>query len=538
MLVVLAVARRLLAAAQTATGLLSDATVLPFRATRFGALTSFTRFDELFGDGLTRNLAASLANNAVGSAQIPSLTPSQTDIQSASALSSFHINIGQLTAAANSRVFSMPFVFEYGLSSRLTLGLSVPVVETRTTLIAQLNPKLGFANVGANPVYGGNSVAARSQNSSLVAALRAAADTLQRRLTACQAAPTSSICSSLNGQQTAAQSLIQTTDMFASSLEKLYGTDLTSHPGDAFVPLASDPSAIAIAAKILSLNTQYQTFVNRSLVSGSMSNAVAPIARDGLQSIVTGFGHDSIQVADRSGIGDISIGATYQLANSYGDTSATAGFRYRMAVNGTFRIGTGQPANRNRFFDNGTGYGQPGIVGGFATDLALNRKFMMTAIGSYTKQLGTIDVDRVPNAADNVYPFGAATTGTYSAGDVLTLTLEPRMRLAGYFSLNGLYSLIHTGADQYTLGTPTTSTLGDAFPPVAPYGIASATAQQIGFGFSYSTIISPDRGPGRIPFEVFFNHLETISASGGPVAKTFRDQVQLRVFVLPLIRPA
>jgi hypothetical protein len=33
-----------------------------------------------------------------------------------------------------------------------------------------------------------------------------------------------------------------------------------------------------------------------------------------------------------------------------------------------------------------------------------------------------------------------------------------------------------------------------------------------------------------LPFEASFSHLETISASGGPVAKTFRDQIELRVY--------
>jgi hypothetical protein len=54
----------------------------------------------------------------------------------------------------------------------------------------------------------------------------------------------------------------------------------------------------------------------------------------------------------------------------------------------------------------------------------------------------------------------------------------------------------------------------------------------VGIGFSYASVVSSDRGPGRIPFEVAFSHLETLSGSGGPVAKTFRDQIELRVYVL------
>jgi hypothetical protein len=35
-----------------------------------------------------------------------------------------------------------------------------------------------------------------------------------------------------------------------------------------------------------------------------------------------------------------------------------------------------------------------------------------------------------------------------------------------------------------------------------------------------------------LPFEASFSHLETISASGGPVAKATRDQVELKVYLL------
>jgi hypothetical protein len=58
----------------------------------------------------------------------------------------------------------------------------------------------------------------------------------------------------------------------------------------------------------------------------------------------------------------------------------------------------------------------------------------------------------------------------------------------------------------------------------------ATTTQQLGFGVSYSTLVGNDRGPGRIPFEASFRHVETISASGGPAYKVFIDQLQLRVF--------
>jgi len=361
------------------------------------------------------------------------------------------------------------------------------------------------------------------------AALREASDTLRARVTTCQAAPTDPICAPISGQQSAVLALMQNTATLAGALERLYGTG-TEHPGLPYVPINRNVSQEAINGQIAALQTAYQKFLSKSIVSGSVVPAAAPAANAQFQSLLKSVGHDTLRSVDRSSIGDISLGATFQVANTFRDTSdVVAGFKYRLAVNGTFRLGTGQPGNRNRFFDFGTGYGQNGLEGGAAADVQLNRRLSASAIGSYTLQLGTIDVERVPNAAGLAYPLGRPFRGTFSAGNVLALSILPRFRLAGYFSLNGRFSVLRTGADQYMLGA-SSDTASVQVAPSTPYGATAATAQQIGFGFSYSTVLGPDANPGRIPFEVLFSHLETITASGGPVAKAFREQVELRVY--------
>lgn len=521
--------------AQSTTSLLPDATVLPRRAIRFRGLMGWTRYDALFSNdsGSPRNLAASFAADSLGPRQIPSLGASETAIRALSGLTNFRLTAGQLVSAANSRVLTAPLIIEYGLSSRLSLGVVVPVVETRSTVYGQLNPRPGSANVGPNPAL--TSPAALAANAALVQSLTNAAAALQTRLSQCQAAPTTTDCSTLLAQQTAATSLIQSSGAFATALTQQYGTDATSHPGRAFVPLATDPTQLAINAKIADFKQQYQGFLNSDVVTGSLAAAGGPAARAQMQALLASFGYDSLRSTDRASIGDISIGATYQLANSFGDTTSAGLLRYRLALNGTFRIGTGEPAGRNRLFDVATGYGQPGVEGSVAADIQFSRRFMVSGVGSYTAQMGSVDVSRVANPSNSVFPLSGPFAGTYSAGNVMMLTIIPRWRLAGYFGLNGFYSLVRTAAEQYTLtGTAATAT-GDAIadvPPVAPSGLPSATGQQIGLGFSYSTVGSSDRGPGRIPFEVSFSHLETLMGSGGPVAKTFRDQIELRVYVL------
>jgi hypothetical protein len=506
------------ARAQSTTTLLPTGAVLPRGEIRIRVLSAFTRYDELLGGSDTlaspRNLADELRRDSVGVAQVPLLAPAQTAIQTLMG-QDFRLTAGNLTATANSRIVTAPLVVEYGLTRRLTVGIVVPLVETRTNLFEQLNPQLGSANVGPNPAL--TNLAQLASNAALVASLRAAAGTLQQRLDACQSSPGDPGCASLLSQQSAAASLIQSTSPFASALETLYGTD-SSHPGQAFVPLGSTQASID--AQITNYRNQYAQFLGRDVLTGGIAGAGGPAARAQLQALTTAFGRDTLQTTNRTSIGDISVGASYQLVNTFGDTLAQ-GSHYRVAVNGAYRFGTGEPANRNRFFDIGTGYGQPGVIGSAAADVQFGR-LVTTAVGSYMLQLGSIDVGAVPNPENDFFPLGPAVPGSYTAGNVISFSLTPRYRLSGAFSIDGCYTLLRVGADHYT-----------GAPVVAGAGLPSTTAQQLGFGFTYSSLVAGDRAPGRLPFEVTFSHLETLTASGGPVPKAFRDQVELRLYYHP-----
>ena len=484
--------------------------------------TAWTRYDELFGAGTsstgsTRNLAFSLATDSLTSTLAPQLGASENAIRTLSGAPSFRLTAGKIVAAANSRVVTAPLILEYGLTSRLTLGVVVPLVETRSTVYAQLNPALGAANVGPNPGLFNNGL--RAGEAALVASFRGAATALSQRLAQCQASPTPD-CSALLSQQTAAQDLIQSTGVTANAIETLYGTD-AAHPGQQFIPLAGSTAETAIETRITGLISQYQALLPSTVISGNVAGAGGPGARFDMQQLLANVGRDSLQHIDRSSIGDVSVGGTLELFDTFHDSTRT-GAQARLAVHGGFRFGTGEPANRNKILDVGTGYGQSGVEVGAAGDAIFGRRLSASVIGSYTAQLGTVNVARVPTGANLLLPLTVAVPGTYSAGNVVSLTIIPRWRIAGDFVLDGRYSLTNIGADQYT---PVTS-VGTGF-----LGNDAATTHAVGFGFSYSTVGIGHPTPRALPYEVSFSHMETIAASGGPTPKTFRDQVTLRVFV-------
>jgi hypothetical protein len=403
----------------------------------------------------------------------------------------------------------------------------VPLVETRTTVQAQLNPSVAQANVGVNPV----SEAYWATNDRIVTSLRGAAAALQSQLTTCQANPSGSGCATLLAQESAATALIASTTPFATALEKLYGTS-AAKPGLVFLPVTGTAAQYQVEGRLDDLRARYEQF-SQTVAAGSPIGAPAQAANAELNALLALTGYDTLAARDRSSIGDISIGATYQLVNTFDSTRARdPGLMYRVALNATGRIGTGEPYSRDKLFDNATGYGQPGAVVGAAMDVRFTPRVFLTTIGSYTMQFGTRDVSRIANAGNAMFPLTIPLAGTYSAGNEAALTLIPRYRLGGLFSVDGIYSLRWAGADRYSYDlagyTPADDDLLAV--PVTPAGAAAATGHVVGFGITYSSSLN-DRGPGRLPYEASFRHTETIAASGGPIAKLFVDQVQLRIFI-------
>jgi hypothetical protein len=508
--------------AQATTNPQVDASVLPRGVGAVRVLSAWTRFDELFGTapgltGFPRNIAYSLNTDSLTTVRAPQLAPVEQAVRTLTNDPAFRLTAGRLVAAANSRIVTAPLILEYGLLKYLTIDAVVPLVETRSTVFQQLNPTFGAVNVGPNPSLTNTQL--RASESALVASLRSAATALSQRLAQCQATPTPD-CASILAQPATVQTLVQTTGTTATAIETLYGGDV-AHPGQQFVPIAGTLTQVVIDARLANLIAQYQTLLPTATITGTVAGAGGPGARIDLQQMFANVGRDSLASVSRTSIGDVSVGATLQLFNNFGDT--IAGRKARLAVHGEFRLGTGEPANRNRMFDVPTGYGQPGVEIGAASDLLFGGHVAATILGSYTAQFGSINVARVPNPADLLLPLDDPVPGTYSAGNVISFSVIPRWRLAGYFTINGEYTFTNVGADQYV---PVVAVASNA-----PLGNAAATTQALGFGFSYSTTGISNAVPRKVPYEVSFSHLETLTGSGGPVPKAFRDQVMLKVYL-------
>ena len=82
---------------------------------RVRVLSAFTRYDDLLGNGGTRNLGSLLTTDSLGPQQIASFTGTQTDIRTASGLSGFRLTAGRVGALGNARIVTAPLILEFGV---------------------------------------------------------------------------------------------------------------------------------------------------------------------------------------------------------------------------------------------------------------------------------------------------------------------------------------------------------------------------------------------------------------------------------------
>jgi hypothetical protein len=505
-----------------------DARTLPKGTLRLRALNAWTRIDEVY-DAASDSanplhpLGQAFRSNALGVRELPSLLPAQNAMRALTGDPNLQLNLGQTIATADSRIVTTPFTLEYGVTNRLTLGVTVPVVQTHTTLFIALNPRSRLpsrlnvrspANVGPNPALGNTT--AQSANQALIASLGQARSALQSFVTSCQS---SGSCSPQAVAQ-ATQLIVQTAND-SSAIMTLYGVDGLASP---FAPLGATQTTIA--SNLTALQNTINGLIGSSFAFGAPTGANGIAALQQLQQLATalpGIGYDSLGSPDRIGVGDVEVSAAFKLLDSFTDSTRDRAFR--ALLRGVVRLPTGQTSFGLVPFEVGTGTHQTGGDLGVVFDARLSRRLMTTVAAQYTAYFTNATIFRVPNSDYALFPLVPAVPGTWREGNALQLEATPRIQLTNDFSFHGAYALRHQAAPQYTAADGS-----------APPTFDATTEQRVGLGFAYSTVNRYSAGRSSFPFEVFFTHLETIAASGGLTPKYRRDQLEFRIYYR-LFRP-
>lgn len=515
-----------------------DASVAPRGAFRLRAVQSWTRFDELYGlstDGKTRPLGTLFSADSLGVRQVPALRPIQTELQALTGNSNVRVDLGALQTTADSRLATTAIELQYGMTDRITVSAMLPMVMSRSTVLAGLNTRcrgprclpLGMmANLGPNPRNYAVTAAVVTQLSNAATALAGA-------LASCQANPGGSGCANLLAHQSEAEALIASSNSFTTNLTSLYGTDATTHPGETFVPITTSPITTTLASRVSGFTAEYNALLPGGSVSipTTFGGAAGPAARDALQTLVATFGIDSIATTSQIWTGDVELAAAYKLFDRLGDTASAraGGLRARAAVEGVVRLGTGRPPNATFPFDPGTGQGQTDLEGRGALDLRAGRHVAATVSGLYSYQLTSAHLTRAYVPGGGILPLAAPYAADWKPGNVWQLNVMPKILPTEFLAITGLYGIRHVSNDLVTpTRAPGDTTTGTLPAPYVAY--VGSTEQRLGVGFMYSSLESYVHGRSPLPLEISWIHLETIHATGGVVPKYFQDQVGFRFY--------
>ena len=505
-----------------------DARTLPKGTFMFRALNAWTRIDEVYDAAADsarplHPIGKSFTFDSVGVRQFPGLAAAQQALRTLTGDPNLALNIGKTFANVDARYVTTPFSLSYGITDRLTIGATVPVVQTQTNVFVQLNPRNVYntlsrlhvlvdntgANVGPNPAQLGNAQAI-SANQNVLGQLGNAKVALTAYLANCAQSGT---CSAAD--VATANAALSKTIAFEAAIQTLYGT---SPQASSFAPFAAAQQQVL--AQLAALAATISNLLGSSVDLGTPYAAQAPAANLQLQQLVTaksGPAYDSLGSPTRLSIGNVEIATLFKLLDGFHDTT---GVRMRATLRGVLSIATPlQLVSGTVPYEVGIGTGQTNVDGGAIVDIGLGRRFMTTLAGQYTVYLTSAQIPRMPNSDYSLFPMDSEVAGTWREGNAIQAEAMPRFLLTDYFTIHGAYTIRHQAASKYTS------------PDVAePPMIAASTEQRIGWGFGYSTVARYARSVSVVPLEVFYTHLQTITASGGLTPRYSRDQIEFRIY--------
>ncbi|MEP6992162.1 MAG: hypothetical protein ABJA80_14620 [bacterium] len=499
-----------------------DASPVPAGMLRFRATTGWTRFDERFIAGGRRTLGDEISAADFGPQQLPLLAPVQAGLQTLTGDAMTRLSLGHLAVYSDARTVTTPIVLEYGVTRRLSIGLLVPIVQTRRAVSVRVNTDSNSsANVGYLPSRLRS--AAASQNAAVYAAYTKAADSIATLVSKCPANPSASGCAAVNLNPGDATSAGAQARQFADALRQSLGTDTTT---TIVAPRTGSSLATSIDAQRAAINARVQKYLGTT--AGASTNVFlqsSPFSyvdlqgRNGVGGLLKsalGGGLDSLQTTNKLALGGATFGAQFMVFDHFlSDTVSTAHVQTRLAVGAGFRY-EALPADSARTLGVVAPSSGSAVEFKGAMDV-ITGNLGGTLAAHYTKFLAhTVDA---PLSGDPItfWPIPGFGPAQLTSGAILAIDVTPRLLLGNSFALDAHYGLEHTAAPAYDRST------------LVCTSCVSQTAHRLGLGVRYSTVDAYLRGVHTVPVEVSFTHLQTVAGSDG-VAAIQRDQVQVRYF--------
>ena len=537
--------------AQAVRGIGDDATTPARGAIRVQFSTSITDFTERYGkgtpgraDGSREPLGIDFSVDTLGIAQFPGLTSVQSALRTLTGNSAFTLSLGKANLIEQIRIQTTPVQLEAGITSRLSLGVMVPIVSARNQVVFNMNSGTATGNVSFNAAKAGDAASAAT-NALLVSQITAARTQLASLLASCQSNPGSNAqCASIIAN---APTINANATAFTTGVTQVYGT--TASTGAVFVPHAASAGDSAVRNRVTAFRTQYAQYGVTAIAATTLGPArgASAITPDGMQRVITdstpGLLAAPLGTVTHQGVGDIEVAVKLRLFDTFGGRSDTTrflptGMNLRQSFAGVYRFGTGTIDLPDNYLDYGTGdgKGQNDIEVRSFTDIVYGQHFFTSLVARYTLQLADKQELRITDAPNQVFaPSWRQRLVSRDLGDQLQIEVTPRWVLNDFFSVGAQYLFRSKGEDTFA-GTFTVppSESGLAAPVTLNASTlryeTAATEQRVGIGLTFSSVAAHARHKAKWPIEVQYFNSRTIAGSGGNVPKLSIHQLQVRLY--------
>ncbi len=479
---------------------------IPRGLIRFEFSGDLDNYDHRYRDGVREEYAADFAGNGFGSNLIAGLEPAETAIGQLIGNGNYRLNLGNSSASALVNIGTGTIGLGYGLSSRLSLFVNVPIVRMRVQPTIKFDSTGGTAGLNPYATLGCTSTTFCGQ-------LQTAIATLGSKVTAGD-----------YDTNATTKALAQATVASGNAFLNLLSSPDSATP---FLPIDTSSAGAGLASAASSLQNTLTTLG----VPGVTQALALPSALLSPQDIESFLTNRSGLVAARkfedeklSRMGDVTLGAVYTLVNRW-DRGSPGGFR--AAIHGTVRLPTGLQYNDGDFFHLRTGEGHTEISLALTADLGRG-VFGARLEGGYTLRLAATRTLRVSLPSQPIALLSRKAEVRLNPGDLVSASAQPYLRLTPAIAVVGGVSYWRRGTDQASLTAIGTASPGLNSADLTVDSKASALAVSGGISYANAALRQPDR-PG-LPIEASWSYEAVVSATGGRVPQGKVSRVELRLY--------
>ncbi len=477
-------------------------------------------WQDFYVPGGREALGSILTGDSVGTG-IASIANLQTDVRTASGVPGYiaSLGAGQLSVRVERR--EMPFTFEYGVTSRLSIGFSLPIVRTYTRTYFRIDS--AGVNLGVNPLV------ADPANVPVYAAFFSNLDGelagLQTNIAAGQyGCPGSAQCAQ-------AQALLAEGQTVRAALYRsVYGTAAAP---SGFLPLSASDGGTGIATTVERLHSEIQDSFNVSgYVKDTLPLPTAPVDQNGVNAYIErespGLGLDPLQDTPRNlrvWPGDMEVEAKWR---------AIEAGTYAAAVRAGVRLPTGHQDNPNNVYDVSAGDHQTDVDLRFIQEVTFwDRLWLNLSLEGAVQMAGT----RYRRVTPYFDPFVSRATLAqlrWDPGDYWKIDFAPLYRFNKEFGAGFTWGYYSRGSDRYSFITPqdsmnlSTQLGGPVSAGVLDQGTAYH-AMRVGFAATY---LGPDIEGGFSAERTVSGGSASVPPGLAPVATVLRFYLryQIRLF--------